>query len=136
MGQEPAWTISTRTVIIAEMTQQKVPVNRTLAGFLTIVCLAVGFGMWWFMPEHELVAAAFIRVGLLLGAFWLALPSKNREAAWANVSPLVLFGGLGAAIACAARPRMLLYVLPIAIALFVVGYVLKPPAKRRPARRD
>lgn len=118
------------------MAQQKVPVNRTLAGFLTIVCLVVGFGLLLYMPDRTAIASGFIRVGLLLGAFWLALPTKNREAAWANVSPVVLIGSLGAAIACAARPALLRYALPIVIALFVVGYVLKPREKRRPARRD
>ena len=118
------------------MAQQKVPVNRTLTGFLTIACLVVGFGALFYMPERRAVAAAFIRVGVLLGAFWLALPTKTREAAWANVSPLALIGCLGAALAFAARPKLLLVALPIAFAMFVIGYVLKPPDKRRPARKE
>ncbi len=118
------------------MAQQKVPVNRTLAGFLTIVCLVVGFGMLVYMPERDAIAAGLIRAGLLLGAFWLALPTQTRKAAWANVSPVVLIACLGAVLVIAARPRYLIYMLPIAIALFVVGYVLKPKPKRKPARRE
>jgi hypothetical protein len=118
------------------MSRQKVPVNRTLTGFLTIVCLVSGIGMLLYMPEREAVAAALIRVGLLLGAFWLALPTKTREAAWANVSPVALIGVLAGAVAIAVRPALFRYLLPLAFALLVVGYVLKPREKRRPNRRD
>lgn len=118
------------------MAQQKVAVNRTLTGILTIVCLVSGFAMLVYMPAREAVAAALIRVGLLLGAFWLALPTKTREAAWANVSPALLIGSLAAAVAIAVRPALIRVLLPILVALLIVGYVLKPRDKRRPTRRE
>lgn len=117
------------------MTQRKVPVNRRLVGFLAMVCLGAGFALLLTHGMEDAVTAAFIRVGLLLGAFWCALPTRNRDAAWANVSPMTVLLVLAVLIVFARNLRLL---LPLAAVLGVVAYFLRPRNKRRertPAER-
>lgn len=87
------------------------------------------------MPNaNEMWIAGFMRAGLMTGAVWLALPTKNREAAWANVSPWTLFGVGGGIIAAAARPKVLLALVPILIALAIIGKFLRGRPSERPGR--
>lgn len=56
--------------------------KRTMVGLLAIgstitACVLLVIG------GSQGLASALLRVGLLLGAFWLALPTKGRPAAWA-----------------------------------------------------
>ena len=67
------------------------PVSRRLVGVLALVLFALAAGVAVFeYPADEgqrmLALGAFVRVGLLMAALWLALPSKDRPAAWANLS--------------------------------------------------
>jgi hypothetical protein len=55
--------------------------RRIYVGLLAIVAL-IGYVALGFYPGHDLVQGAFGRVGLVMGAFWLALPTKTRPAAW------------------------------------------------------
>lgn len=106
------------------MSDGKIAVNRTLVGVLAVVFLALGAGVWGLgdgSSSQEGFYAASLRMGLLLGAFWLALPSKNREAAWANVSPWTFVAGVALLLMVVRRPRVfvpLLAILAIA-ALFI-----------------
>jgi hypothetical protein len=67
--------------------------------------------------------AGFIRVALVLGALWCAMPTRNREAAWARVSPWAIVGIILAAVLLVRHLRVL---LPLAMALAAVGYFLRP----------
>lgn len=110
------------------MSQPKVPVNRGLAGFLAIACLGGGLVLLTLRGTDDAMTAAFIRVGLLLGAFWCALPTRNRDAAWANVSPLTVLLVLGLLIVFARNLRLL---VPLAVVLGGIAYFMRPRNKRR-----
>ena len=110
------------------MMQRNVPVNRGLVGFLAIVCLGAGVALLLTRGMEDAITAAFVRVGLLLGAFWCALPTRHRDAAWANVSPITVLLVLGLLIVFARNLRVL---LPLAIVLGVIAYFLRPRNKRR-----
>ncbi len=61
-----------------------VPVNRTLVGLISLVCLLSSAGLFLVHggdEAWEMWYAGFLRVGLLMGAFWQALPTKSRDAA-------------------------------------------------------
>ena len=120
------------------MSQQRIPVRRGLVGLLSLLCLGTGVFLWVqnsgsadsrSMPI--MWAAAFGRVGLLLGAFWIAMPTKDREAAWANVSVSTLAGAALALFAIARYPRT---ALPLLAVIAVIGYFVKPKQKYRPPR--
>lgn len=118
------------------MAGQKIPISRNLVGFISIVCFMIAGYLYKFVTEEqfeqqEMMTAAFMRVGLLMFALWLALPSKKREAAWANVSPWVLVGFILAIVGVAWRPKI---VVPLIIILAVVGFVLRPRKKKRTPR--
>jgi len=114
------------------MSQQNVAVNRTLAGVLAIGCGLAGAALCVLRGTDDQFAAGFIRASLLLGALWCAMPGKNREAAWANVSPYVLIGAVLAVVLVFRHLRVL---LPIALVLAAIGYFLRPRT-RRPSRHD
>ena len=84
------------------MPTSKTTVSRPLVGFLTIALfgIALALSIWpgvFSGPMGATVGGACARVGVVLAALWLALPTRNRPAAWANVrigyaAPLVLAG--------------------------------------------
>lgn len=110
------------------MTDQRVPVNRTLVGLIALTCLGAAAAIGVVDTWENLWCAAFMRVGLLMAAFWLALPSGRREAAWANLSPYTIVGAL-VAVFIVARWRS---ALPIVIGVGALALVLRPRQRRRP----
>ena len=85
----------------------------------------------------ELWAGACLKVGVVMLAFWLALPSLTRHDALGTTSVTTLMGVLVAAL-LVVRTRVPLYlVLPVVGAVVVVLRVLRPrgAASNRP-RRD
>jgi hypothetical protein len=110
------------------MTDHQVPVNRTLVGLIALGCLGAAATIGIVDTWENLWCAAFVRVGLLMGAFWLALPTRHREAAWANVSPYTILAAL-VALFVVARWRS---ALPIVIVIAVLALVLRPRQRRRP----
>ena len=105
------------------------PINRTLTGILAVLFTSSGVFVMAFVDGLEGLDAALLRTGVLLGALWLALPTRTREAAWANVSPVAFVAILIAGVAIVARPRVLLFVVPIGIALGVLSVFLRPRPK-------
>lgn len=112
----------------------KIEVNRPLVGVIALVCLLTAIVLWQIPDSNDMWVAGFMRAGLMTGAVWLALPTKNRKAAWANVSPVALFGGIGAIILAAARPKVLLALVPLLIALAIIGKFLRRRPGERPER--
>lgn len=109
------------------MTQRSVAVNRTLAGVLSIACIAAGAGLCAARGFEDPLGAGFIRIGVVLGALWCAMPTQSREAAWARVSPWAVAGIVLAAVIFVRHLRVL---LPLAIVVAVAGYVLRPRKSR------
>jgi len=119
------------------VTTPQVPVNRSLVGVLALACVAVAGGFYLTGVEgpSALWQGAFFRVGVVLAAFWLALPSRTREAAWARV-PIWSVVGVLLAIVVVARTRVpLKLLLPGALVFAIALMVLRPPRKQRPAQR-
>jgi len=115
----------------------KVTVSRPMVGIISLSCLT-GWGYFLIrFPNAEgdllLWQGSLLRVGLLMGAFWFALPTKNREAAWARVSPRTFVGMIAAVIGIVARPRIF---VPLLCVLAVFVFFLRPRPKRRDERPD
>lgn len=99
--------------------------KRTPVGVIAVACL-VASGALMFWPEHEGVRAAFLRVGLLMAAFWLAMPTKSRPAAWKSLqSPWTLPIIVVTAIFL---PR-LKYMLPVIAVFAVIAWFARPRRK-------
>jgi hypothetical protein len=130
------------------MEKSKTTVSRPLVGFLTIGLFSVTLflSIWpGALPgaAGATVGGATARVGIVMAALWLALPSRNRRLAlpsgnrpparsnvsFTSVVPLVLAG-----LALFRRvPFRIL--LPLAGILLVAGLVLRPRPLQRPERR-
>ncbi|MEO2032886.1 MAG: hypothetical protein ABGZ35_12440 [Planctomycetaceae bacterium] len=101
--------------------------KRALVGLLAIACTIAG-GLLLITARHAGTASAFVRVGLLLGAFWLALPTRDRPAAWARVSPwtvgLVVVAGI---VLPRAKPM-----IPFLVAGLLIGWLVRPRKRKGP----
>ncbi|QDU06224.1 hypothetical protein V6x_59750 [Gimesia chilikensis] len=119
------------------MAGEKIPINRTLVGIIALACLGVAGYLYWFaaqdlFAQQDIVTGAFMRVGLLMLAFWLALPTKNRDAAWANVPPWLFVAVAVTIVLFATRPKV---AIPLVLFFGMIGFVLRPRnKKRRPPR--
>ncbi len=56
--------------------------KRIYVGLLAIGFLIGAIAALVMAPDNEGLQGALMRVGLLLGAFWLAMPTKTRPSAW------------------------------------------------------
>ncbi len=94
--------------------------QRRIVGILALVLLAVG-GLALASPAddgmRQNVAASCLRIGMVLGVLWLALPEFSRPA-----SRWVFFALLVTIIVIASRPK-----LAVAAAVFMVGVLLLRP---------
>lgn len=121
------------------MSPQNVPVNRTAVGVIALGCLllaALLFAVTYSTPDQGglvFLQGGLARVGILMGAIWLALPSRGQDAAWANLSPRMLVGILLAAL-LTARVRLQV-LIPAALAVGALVLVLRPRPKHRPSDR-
>ena len=95
--------------------------NRVLVAVLAVVCFASAAAIWILDSWENLWCGSFVRAGLLLLAFWIALPTKGRAAAWADISPIWIVGFAGGLVFVVRRPRVL---LPILAVLFVLSYLV------------
>ena len=100
--------------------------NRTLLGILALGCFVAGVAMLLAGRGGE-VAGALIKVGAVLGAVWLALPSitgiLSRTPKW------VLTAAVIGVIICAVKPQLLLIVVPLLLGLwFLSSRFLSSPA--------
>jgi hypothetical protein len=121
------------------MTDGKVTLNRPLVGIIALACLGAAAGLFFSgstTGERSLVmgggaAAAFFRVGLLMGALWLALPPKGQEAPWATVTPGTFVGLL---LAIFAVVRMKWLAIPLLALFAIMALIIRPRTKYRPPR--
>lgn len=118
------------------MASGKIPIHPAFVGLLALVCL-VGGAVLWLTQEHtqnlNLWAGGMMRGGLLLGAFWIAMPSKHRDAAWEGITPATLIGAGLALVAFVWRPKVM---FPLLLVVAIVGWFLRPRGKRRPRNRE
>jgi len=105
--------------------------KRNLLGIMALACLVTAACLWLFTadPEHNALLSVVTRVGIVLGALWLALPVAGTSWAWQKVGPILII-----AIALTALAgRTLRYALPISIVLAVALVILRPRPKRNGA---
>lgn len=106
-------------------TEQELRQKRGLVGLLALSCV-VSATILLIVGGNQGIASALLRVGLLLGAFWLALPTEGRPAAWARVSPL----SLGLLAICAALISRLKFFIPLLLLGFIIGWVVRPRGRK------
>ncbi|MCA9136498.1 MAG: hypothetical protein KDB00_07060 [Planctomycetales bacterium] len=105
-------------------------VRRTMALVLSVAMLCASLIAWWFLSDSTgtFIAAACGRIGIVMGALWLAWPSLKRPAKWLPAGAPVI--GVVAIIVIAAQPRLIIPAIPIVGGLIAVSAFAK--AFRRP----
>lgn len=91
--------------------------RRHLLGIIAIVLLVIGVVMFFVRLEDETYTffqAACLRVGLVLGAIWLALPQLESMSRWLYRAVLVV------AIVVAAFSRYAVILVPLLLAMWFI----------------
>lgn len=101
--------------------------KRRCVGILAGACLAVSAAAFVTGSLNTGWSASFFRIGIVLGALWIALPTRTRPAAWARMSKW----SLAAIIALAVLLPRLKWFLPVLIAGIGIGWLLRPKTWRR-----
>lgn len=127
------------------MSDARVTVSRLMVGVCALICLLTAAGLWTYeltspetpsansvengdgesITQWSMIKAAFTRIGLLMGAVWIALPPGKRNV---EVSPKAFVIGLAAIIGMVVRPRFTLLLLFV---LAVLAKILRPKDKNR-----
>jgi hypothetical protein len=108
--------------------------KRNLLGVMALICLASAVCLWVFAadPENNALLSVVTRVGIVLGALWLALPSVGTNWAWRKAGPVLII----AIVLTALAGRRLRYALPVAIVVAVLLVILRPRPKRNNVGRS
>ena len=119
-----------------ELVDQKVTINRSLVGWLALAFL-IGFVITLVTgpkDKADVWQGICSRVGVVLGALWLALPKDGTLGKWAEVSVLKLIVILLIVITAIRSPKRFVPYLPILLAIGAAARFLRPPDKVRPPR--
>lgn len=100
--------------------------KRPLIGVITIICLTVAAvsaanGDW-----NTATTGAFVRVGLVMGAVWLAYPSIRHGQLWRRFSR----GAIIFLVVLAIFARRMRYFLPLIAVGLVVFWFVRPKRRR------
>jgi hypothetical protein len=110
--------------------------RKLIVGILSLGCLLTAAGMFLFAADGmgNPATAVAMRLGVMLGALWLALPSQGESIAWQRAMPIVI--AVIVALAFFARSvKVLAYAIPAAIVVGVLLAFIRPRSNRRSPRR-
>lgn len=101
----------------------RIAVSRPLVGILAIIGLGGGLVLLVWDTSTAALGGTLLRVGVLLGALWLALPLRKSSTTAARFSPFVLVAILGVLMFAVRRPGA---IVPSLLLLAVLGLLLRP----------
>ena len=110
------------------MTQEPVAINRNKVGVIAAVLLAVAAALTAFgtSSQQELWAGACLKVGLVMGTLWLALPALTRNPVLAKASWTTVLGMMGIALIVARARVPMQIVIPVLITFILTVRFLGP----------
>jgi hypothetical protein len=100
--------------------------RRIMVLIIAIVLLLIsGVVTWGYGPDGsaKFLAASSGRIGLVMGALWLAWPSLRRPAQWLPPGFAIL--GVLALVVLAANPRLVVVAIPALGALLALATVIR-----------
>jgi Na+-translocating ferredoxin:NAD+ oxidoreductase RnfD subunit len=110
------------------MTSTPTDPRRMMLGVLSAVLLVGAVIVWWFVPNREGLLALFVRLGIALGAVYLAFPKPNQRFVWQKGFLVLLL----LALLVATRGRALFAMLPLSVAVLGILWFLRPKAWTKP----
>lgn len=106
--------------------------KKLLVGLISVGCLLTAAICCYYTEWTNPIVSVTTRLGVMLGALWLALPSQGESIAWQKGLPVVLAVIVVLAFIKRGGGRLLLYVVPIAIVVGLAAAFIRPRPKRRP----
>jgi hypothetical protein len=119
------------------MDDSNAALRRLFAGVIALSLLAAAV-LLWILPGPSTSQATAMwrgacgRIGIVMAALWMAMPTRTRPAAWSNLNPRSV-GAVGLVALAMRFPLRLL--LPVGGILVVAGMLLRPRRRVRPLRR-
>jgi len=114
------------------MNSSPLAVRKLIVGLVALACLATAGILWAFTDDAGTnpLTAVTMRLGLMLAALWLAVPSRGENIAWQRALPaaVALFAILAIVVK---NSRILIFVLPAAILAGIALAFLRPRSNRR-----
>lgn len=104
-----------------------VTLNRWITGVAALASFAASGIVAATAPQEQMWWGGLLRAGVVLTALWACLPTRNREAAWANFNPLTAAVLAGALLLAIIRPKI---GVPAVAVLLLARYVFTPRRKR------
>ncbi len=115
------------------MTEPSGGPNRTLVGLVAIAFLVGALGVWWWDPSGHWAEGAIgglVRIGVVIGCLWLALPGRFGSAPGTKISMKLFLGVMLVVAVICWRPRAVLIIIPLLGVIGFIAVVLKPRATR------
>jgi hypothetical protein len=113
--------------------------RRHACGVLSVAFLCgAAYGLATYGVDHSqasMYSSMGLRMGLVLGAIWLAFPQLSKLTVQTSTWFLLLLGAIGLIIV--ARPRTVVVLGPVMLLLILLqfaGWLMKPPPRRTTAR--
>jgi hypothetical protein len=119
------------------MDRSPLAVRKLVVGLIALACLATSAALWLFAddPQTNAANAVATRLGIMLGALWLALPSRGESVAWGRALPAI-FAVIVVLAVIRVKWQVLVYAIPVAIVLAIAAAFIRPRSKPRPPRQQ
>ena len=110
---------------------QSVTINRALIGLIAAVMLGGAGILWCFAGSQNMWTGACLKVGLVVAALWLALPTISRRDNWGQTSWGTVIGFFAFALFLIGKRIDIKIVLPMLVGVAIAVMVLRPKSKAR-----
>ncbi|HEY0983403.1 MULTISPECIES: hypothetical protein [unclassified Schlesneria] len=110
---------------------KSVVINRNLVGVIAIVML-VGAGILWvFTGTQNIWTGACLKVGLVMGALWMALPAIARNRSLGEASWFTVIAFVGLALLLTGKRVDIRIIIPLLAGIAIATLILRPRPKTR-----
>lgn len=106
-----------------------VAINRASIGVVAGLLLTIGAILWFATGNQNMWTGACLKVGTVMGAFWLAYPSLSRRGDWGRASWGTAIGVLGLALVMTGKRVNFGIVLAILVGFVIATAVFRPRSK-------
>ena len=106
-------------------------INRTLVGTIALALMLAAGLIWGFVGRDSIWAGACLKVGLVMSAFWLAMPLISQRASWGQMSSGSLFALVGLALVLTGKRVDTRIVIPLLAGAAIATMVLRPRSRSK-----
>ncbi|WP_010588188.1 hypothetical protein [Schlesneria paludicola] len=113
-------------------TSQTLTINRALIGILSSIMLVSAGALWVFAGSQNMWTGACLKVGIVMAALWLALPTISRRGNLGQASWGAVIGFMALLVILTSKRVDFRIVLPMLIGAAIAIMILRPKSKSGP----